>query len=281
MIDLSTMDTDDLYWATKTATPAPKHKQVQADDESLDDSTSTVKTAISTKSKPLKSVLKASSSTETMANHNLKETDTMTVASQNSAISQLTEQVSQIKMENKQLLDKFDWLADRMEQLFSSANSQTTRCQARGHRSRTGHEVHDQQRSAPVNREPPSNDSPVSSSDEGASSHGSLDCWGNTLETKQEKTVHIVFQNIAGLSKDSEACDMKLDLLRLWIIQKQVDIFGCVELGTCWDLVDYQHWLPQLTRGWLEAVQWSLGYNRLEKHPTIVQPGGTGIAVFN
>jgi len=26
MIDLSTTDTDDLYWATKTATPAPKHK---------------------------------------------------------------------------------------------------------------------------------------------------------------------------------------------------------------------------------------------------------------
>ncbi len=94
------MDTDDLYWATKMATPAPKRKRVQADDESLDDSTSMVKMAISTKSKPLKSVLKASSSTKTTAHHNLKETDATTVASQNSATSQLTEQVSQIKMEN-------------------------------------------------------------------------------------------------------------------------------------------------------------------------------------
>jgi len=34
-----------------------------------------------------------------------KSTDAAMVASQNSAISQLTEQVSQIKLENKQLLD--------------------------------------------------------------------------------------------------------------------------------------------------------------------------------
>jgi len=141
MIDLSTTDTDDLYWATETVAPAPKHKRVQANDESLDDSTSMVKTAISTKSKPLKSVLKASNLTETMANHNPKETDATTIASQNSAISQLTEQVSQIKMENKQLLDKFNCLADRMEQFFSSANSQTTRHQARGHRSESGNQT--------------------------------------------------------------------------------------------------------------------------------------------
>jgi len=87
MIDLSTTDTDDLYWATETVAPAPKCKWVQADDESLDNSTSMVKTATSTKSNPLKSALKASSLTETMANHNPKETDATTVASQNSVIS--------------------------------------------------------------------------------------------------------------------------------------------------------------------------------------------------
>jgi len=79
--------------------------------------------------------------------------------------------------------------------------------------SHTSREVHNQWCSASTIREPPSNDSQVSTSDEGASSHGSLDHWGNTLETKQEKTVRIVFQNIAGLAKDPEACDMKLDLL--------------------------------------------------------------------
>jgi len=125
MIDLSATDSDDLYWAAETSTPAPKRKRVHADEESLDDSTSTVKTAVSTKAK-LKSALKNSGSTETTATNNPKETDATTVASQNSAISQLTEQVSQIKMENKQLLDKFDRLADRMEQIFSSATSQST-----------------------------------------------------------------------------------------------------------------------------------------------------------
>jgi len=134
MINLSTMDSDDLYWVVET-TLAPKFKCIQADNKSLDDSTSTVKTTITTKSKALKSALKNTSSTETTTNHTAKEADTTTVASQSSAISQLTKQVSQIKMENKQLLDKFDRLADRMEQLFSNANSPTTRCHAGGHRS--------------------------------------------------------------------------------------------------------------------------------------------------
>jgi len=138
MIDLSTTDTDDLYWATETSIPAPKQKQVQADDESLDDSTSTVKTAITTKTKGLKSVLKNTNHHDNAATHNNKESDATTIASQSSAISQLTEQVSQIKMENKQLLDKFDRLADRMEQLFSSANPQITQCHAEGHGGESG-----------------------------------------------------------------------------------------------------------------------------------------------
>jgi len=138
MIDLSTTDTNDLYWATETSIPAPKWKRVQADDESLDDSTSTVKTAITTKSKALKPVLKNNNQNNNAATRNNKESDATTIASQSSAISQLTEQVSQIKMENKQLLDKFDRVADQMEQFFSSANSQTTRCHAGGHRGESG-----------------------------------------------------------------------------------------------------------------------------------------------
>ncbi len=147
--------------------------------------------------------------------------------------------------------------------------------------SRTDREVHGRRRSANDIREPSSIDSPVSTSDEGASSHGSQDCWGQSLETKREKTIRIVFQNIAGLSRDEDVHAMKLDILHQWVNRNQVDIFGCVELGTCWDLEEYQSCLPQVMRGWWEAVQWSLGYNRLEKHPVVVQPGGTGIAVFN
>jgi len=138
MIDLSHTDTDDLYWVTETPAPTPKRKRIQADEESLDDSTSTVKTAITTKSKALKSVLKNASATENNNTTQHKESDATTIASQSSAISQLTEQVSQIKMENKQLLEKFDWLATKMEQFLSSAQTQTTRRHAGGHRGESG-----------------------------------------------------------------------------------------------------------------------------------------------
>jgi len=87
--------------------------------------------------------------------------------------------------------------------------------------------------------EPPSLDLPVSTLYKGAISHGSQVCWGNTLEMKQLETVHIIFQNIAGLSK-SEVGEMKLDVTQQWIIQNKLNVFACVEQGTCWDLVDYQ-----------------------------------------
>jgi len=138
MINLSNTDTDDLYWATETPAPNPKQKRVQAEEESLDDSTSMVKTAITTKSKALKSVLKNTSTTDNLNSTQQKESDATTTASQSSAISQLTEQVSQIKMENKQLLEKFDRLADKMEQFFSSAQTQTPRRHAGGHRGESG-----------------------------------------------------------------------------------------------------------------------------------------------
>jgi len=46
-------------------------------------------------------------------------------------------------------------------------------------------EDHNMQHSALQIREPPSLDLLVSTSDEGAISHRSQDCWGNTIETKQ------------------------------------------------------------------------------------------------
>jgi len=111
-------------------------------------------------------------------------------------------------------------------------------------RSHAGCEDHRTWRSTLLTREPPNTDIPVSTSDKGASSHGSHDHWGYMLETKQEKTVRIVFQNIAGLPKDLEASDMKLDVTCWWITQNKIDIFGCVKLGKYWDLIEYsQHLL--------------------------------------
>jgi len=40
---------------------------------------------------------------------------------------------------------------------------------------------------------------------------------------------------------------MKLELTCQWITQNKIDIFGCVELGKCWDLIEYSQRLPQKT----------------------------------
>jgi len=136
MLDLTNMDTDDLYWAAEVAAPTPKCKHAQADDELLDDSVSMVKMAASHKNKTLKPMLKTPSMhTMNEEQQKMKETNATTVVSQSSAISQLTEQVLQIKLKNKQLLDCFDRLAAQMEQFMSNQTSQTTRRHARGHRS--------------------------------------------------------------------------------------------------------------------------------------------------
>jgi len=53
MLNLTNMDTDDLYWAAEVATPTPKRKGAQADDKSLDDLVSTVKTVATSEAEAL------------------------------------------------------------------------------------------------------------------------------------------------------------------------------------------------------------------------------------
>jgi len=60
--------------------------------------------------------------------------NTHMVTSQASAISQLTEQVSQIKLENWQILNWFDWLAAQMEAFMAQLQS-SNQHHARGHSS--------------------------------------------------------------------------------------------------------------------------------------------------
>jgi len=56
-------------------------------------------------------------------------------------------------------------------------------------------------------------------------------------------------QNIDGLLQTMEVGEMKLAILWQLISQNQVDVFVCSELGTCWDIVNYEDHLPQKTRG--------------------------------
>jgi len=98
---------------------------------------STVKTAVGQKKKTLKLALESSLSTGSQATKKpVLSSDATTVASQNSIILQLMEQVLQIKLlENKQMLNHFVWLATQMEAFMSGTTTTITRCHAGGHRS--------------------------------------------------------------------------------------------------------------------------------------------------
>jgi len=81
------------------------------EEESLDDSISTLKTVASKKKTPTKLAMKMMTSSQEKKTTAFQEDrdndskDTTTVASQNTIISRLMEQVSIIKMENKQIID--------------------------------------------------------------------------------------------------------------------------------------------------------------------------------
>ena len=53
---------------------------------------------------------------------------------------------------------------------------------------------------------------------------------------KQETTLRIVFQNIGGFQQNEEM-EAKLEVLRRFVTEKEVDIFGFTEANTCWDVL--------------------------------------------
>jgi len=113
--------TASLHWhIANMPPPSPKQKCNQAEDESLDNFISTVKTVPSNKKNQLKSALKTSTleqvkKTTFKDNREMALKDATMVALHNTTISQLTKQISIIKMENKQILNQFDHLASQME----------------------------------------------------------------------------------------------------------------------------------------------------------------------
>jgi len=140
MLSEALAEDDDLYWAAEKPAPeepaSPKRKQVQLEEESLDDTVSMIKSGLSTK-KTHKSALKTSSTTDKSEKTNQK--DTATIMSQSTLISQLTEQVNEIKQTNKTFLDQFDQLAEQMAALIAATQPQlNTQCHARGHTGGSG-----------------------------------------------------------------------------------------------------------------------------------------------
>jgi len=100
---------DALYWEVEVEKPpSPKCKWLQAEEESIDDSVSMVQTTMSVK-KMTKSALKGSLATATKTKTQTRfQSDSQTVTSQVTTISQLTEVVSAVQQENKIILAHFD-----------------------------------------------------------------------------------------------------------------------------------------------------------------------------
>jgi len=107
--------------------------------------------------------------------------------------------------------------------------------------------------------------------------------WGNTMGKKQDTMLRIAFQNIGGFQQDEEMA-LKLEALRRFIMEKDVDIFSFTEANTCWDIVPETHQPVRRTRGWWEKSQWTLTHNQTklrDNEKLVYQPGGTGILCIN
>jgi len=124
MLNQALSDTDGFYWEIETAEAIPtKCKKIKVDNESVTDSLSTIKTAISsirTRRTAMTSTHNAANtSTATKAN----TLDTQTITSQVSTISQLTEQVSILQLAHNKINSKLNKLAKFI--MAQSANNKT------------------------------------------------------------------------------------------------------------------------------------------------------------
>jgi len=91
-------DDDTLYWeADVMKPPSPKRKQPQAEEESLDNSVSTVQTAMSVKKSQKLRKRKQQQQTANKKTQICFASDSQTVTSQATSISQLTEMVSAVQ----------------------------------------------------------------------------------------------------------------------------------------------------------------------------------------
>jgi len=81
-----------------------------------------------------------------------------------------------------------------------------------------------------INREPSMPD-PLQCLDEQGNSPGSNDlAWGHQLGVKHENMIRVVLQNMAGISQGSDG-DIKLDSLRSFMMDNQVDVAALTELN--------------------------------------------------
>ncbi len=124
-------DSDALYWEAEVEQVVPKRKKIKVDDESVSDSISTVKTAIS----PVKTC-QSQQSRMSRAKVSIKMatmTDANSVNSQTSTIMQLMEQVSILQLAHNEINSKLDKLTEFiMAQVAKPTSPTISKCKAAG-----------------------------------------------------------------------------------------------------------------------------------------------------
>jgi len=129
---------DALYWEVEVdKAPSPKRKRPQAEEESLNDSVPTVNTAMSAKKTP-KTAIKGNQSNGRTSTQTRFATDSQTVASQVTTISQLMDMVTAVQQDHKTLLSRFDTLTEQLSLLLSDKQSSLSQRPAGGHASESG-----------------------------------------------------------------------------------------------------------------------------------------------
>jgi len=133
MLNVAMADEDGLYWETEITENLPaKRKKIKVDDESVTDSVSTVKTAISS-IKQRRTNNNRQKAPDTPPVKNTTPKDAQTVASQASTITQLTEQVSILQLAHNEINSKLDKLAEFiMAQLATTKTPSPSKRKAAG-----------------------------------------------------------------------------------------------------------------------------------------------------
>ena len=99
--------------------------------------------------------------------------------------------------------------------------------------------------------------------------------WGDIMGKKSDSNVRMAFQNINGFINTND--DHKAEIIREFLNQFEIDIFGMTEMNCNWRLTPKHLNVTELTRGWFEHQHLTYAYNTRDRICRVYQPGGTAI----
>jgi len=199
------------------------------------------------------------------------------------------EQVSIIKMENRQILDQFDCLAAQME-AFMKSNTFSTWCHARGHTSESGNQAWCSSTAA----------SRVRPTHPGVAlfqwNHPFMailySLWMKVTAAQVARTHGVIYwvKNLCQwfesffkilMASPNQMMERLNYMLKQFTLQHKINLVSLVETNMGWDLLTCKQRLPQKTQGWWEIAHSTLGFNCMDTCREIYQMGGMAILAIN